>query len=303
MEIVKDKYIILAKGGHKGFTEPRQLTKINGERILDRTIRLLKENGIKDIIVTGNYTDIDAKVIDPEGNTYEYDTDKGYWLDAFKGIIGNYTYIWGDVYFTDEAIKTIVETKVKENTLFCTDEKVKGWNEPLAYKIVNKDKFEKSIETCKRMYDNGKAKRNPIIWEVYRIENGININKHILKDNVIMINDETTDIDSPRDIAKLKYKIGECKMVRVKATTLFTYSNFDKVKELIRANAQSNEKGTIYVGDIFLVDNNEAKYLTETAEWCKHNGALVEIIEVIPEEKKEPKKTPVKKATNKTTKK
>lgn len=151
------------------------------------------------------------------------------------------------------------------------------------------------------MYDNGKAKRNPIIWEVYRIENGIGINKHILKDNVIIINDETTDIDIPRDIAKLKYKIGECKMVRVKATTQFTYSNFDKVKELVRANAQSNEKGTIYVGDIFLVDNNEAKYLTETAEWCKANGALVEIIEVIPEEK--PKKVELKKETKKTTKK
>lgn len=290
------RYIILAKGQHKGFEQPRQLSVINGERLLDRTIRLLRENGIKDILVTGNYTDINAKVINLEENTYNYDTGTGYWLDAFKGIIGNYTYIWGDVYFTSEAIKTIVETKAKDNTLFCTDEKTKGWNEPLAYKVVNKDKFKEAIEICKRMYDNGKTNRNPIIWEVYRVENGININKHELKDNVIIINDETTDIDSPKDIDKLRYMIGG-NMVRVKAITPFSYSKFDEVKELIRANAQNNEKGYIYINDIFLVSNEQAKYLTETADWCKQYGPLVKVIEVMPEEK------PVKKAVKKETKK
>lgn len=290
MGIVKDRYIILAKGQHKGFEQPRQLSVINGERILDRTIRLLRENGIKDILVTGNYTDINAKVINLEGNTYNYDTGTGYWLDAFKGIIGNYTYIWGDVYFTDEAIKTIVETKVKDNTLFCTDEKTKGWNEPLAYKVVNKDKFKKSIEICKRMYDNGKTNRNPIIWEVYRVENGININKHELKDNVIIINDITCDIDFKEDIDKLRYMIGG-NMVRVKAKNIFSYSKFSEVKELVRANAEGNQEGTIQPGDTFLVSNEQAKYLTETADWCKANGPLVEIIEVIPDEVKKPRKT------------
>ena len=295
MGIVKDKYIILAKGEHKGFSEPRQLTRINGERILDRTIRLLRKNGIKDIVVTGNYTDINAEVIDPEGNTYEYDTDKGYWLDAFKGIIGNYTYIWGDVYFSEKAIETIVKTEVKANTLFCTGVELKGWNEPLAYKVVNKDRFEKSIEICKRMYDNGKARRNPIIWEVYRVENGININKHILKDNVIIINDETTDIDSPIDIAKLKYILEECKMVRVKANVdINPYSKYKEIKELVGAR---KEEGIIFKGDTFLVSKEEVERVN-SLEWCKTNGPMLEVIEVIPEKKKvEPKKE--KKTTKK----
>ena len=97
-------------------------------------------------------------------------------------------------------------------------------------------------------------------------------------------------------------------MVRVKAKINFSYSKFSEVKELVRANAEGNQEGTIQPGDMFLVSNEQAEYLTEKADWCKANGPLVDIIEVIPEEKKvekkaEPKKAPVKKAAKKTTKK
>ena len=46
------KYIILADSKNNSFDTPRQLTNINGEPLVARTIRLLKENGIKDIIIT-----------------------------------------------------------------------------------------------------------------------------------------------------------------------------------------------------------------------------------------------------------
>ena len=46
------KYIILAYSNNPGFEVPRQLTKINGERLVERTIRLLKENGVNDILIT-----------------------------------------------------------------------------------------------------------------------------------------------------------------------------------------------------------------------------------------------------------
>lgn len=306
------RYVILAKGGHEGFKEPRQLSKINGERLLDRTIRLLRENGVKDIIVTGNYTDIDAEVIDPEENTYNYQTDKGYWLDAFNGFLDKPTcFIWGDVYFSEEAIKTIVETK--GDMFFCSYQNkdkryIKKWDEPFSYKAENIKLFKKHIDRVKKLYDKGLCDRNPIIWEVYRSIKGIDINEHRLKDGVTIINDITCDIDAPKDIDRINFKLGVGEMVRVKAKMNFSYSKFSEVKELVRANAEGNEEGMIQPGDMFLVSNEQAKYLTETAEWVKANGSLVDIIEVIPEEKKEPKKAepkkaPVKKATKKTTKK
>ena len=36
----------MAGGEYKDFETPKQLTIINGERLVDRTIRLLKKNGI-----------------------------------------------------------------------------------------------------------------------------------------------------------------------------------------------------------------------------------------------------------------
>ena len=41
----------MAGGTYEKFKDmpPKHLTEINGEKIIERTIRLLKENGIKDI--------------------------------------------------------------------------------------------------------------------------------------------------------------------------------------------------------------------------------------------------------------
>lgn len=294
------RYVILAKGGHTDFT--RQLVQIGNERLLDRTIRLLKENDINDIIVIGEYTDIDAKVINPINNTYDYKNDKGYWLDAFNGFLDKPTcFIWGDVYFSENAIKTIVEGK--SDTFYCSYKNksknyIKRHDEPFAYKVSDIKRFKEHIDRCKEMYDNGLTYRNPIVWELYRSLNGIDINTHVLRDNAIIINDITCDIDNLQDVYKLRLIVGG-NMVRVKCRNVdFTYSNFDKLKELIRANAQISEQGHIYPGDTFLVTDEEAKYLTETAGWVIENHTpLVDIIEVIPEEKKEVKeevKKPVK---------
>ena len=46
------KYIIMCGGKYDLFTTPKQLTKINGEELVARTIRLLKENGIEDIAIS-----------------------------------------------------------------------------------------------------------------------------------------------------------------------------------------------------------------------------------------------------------
>ena len=43
------KYIIMCGGIYKKWETPRQMLPINGEPIVARTIRLLRENGIKDI--------------------------------------------------------------------------------------------------------------------------------------------------------------------------------------------------------------------------------------------------------------
>ena len=48
------KYIIMAGGSYEKFEIPKQLLKVNGEVIIERTIRLLRENGVKDIAISTN---------------------------------------------------------------------------------------------------------------------------------------------------------------------------------------------------------------------------------------------------------
>lgn len=294
-------YIILAKGQHEGFKFNRQLSVINNERLLDRTIRLLKENGVKDILVTGDYTDIDVPIYECQNNTYDYNTGKGYWLDAFPlEILDRPTcYILGDVYFSEEAIKTIVETETESTLFFCSyknthKDYIKPYDEPFAFKVVDTELFKEHIAKVKRLYDEGKTIRNPIIWELYRSINDIDVNKHIMTKNYVAINDITCDIDFPIDILKIGFNLGGKQMakVRLKAKEFFTINEtmFKQLKEIVRAFIENNEPNTIYKDDIFLCSNKIAGYLLNELDKEGNKGtnpanrALVEVIEVIPDE-------------------
>ena len=47
-------YIIMCGGTYKKWETPRQLTKVCGEPIVARTIRLLREQGVDDIAISSN---------------------------------------------------------------------------------------------------------------------------------------------------------------------------------------------------------------------------------------------------------
>ena len=203
-----EKYVILACSNDRTFDVPRQLVEINGEKIIERTIRLLRENGINDITITarGNYFDyLDVKIYKPT-STYDYINKIGYWLDAFPNDLleDKVCFIWGDVYFSSDAINKIVKTDCCENLFFCSHDNtskyyIKEYDEPFAYKIVDTNLFKKHIEIVKKLYNEGYTIRHPIVWEVYRSMNGIDVNKHLMTKNYVAINDITCDIDSYKD--------------------------------------------------------------------------------------------------------
>ena len=75
-------------------------------------------------------------------------------------------------------------------------------------------------------------------------------------------------------------------MVKVEAIIDFTYKNYDKIKEL--ESAGEREQGKIFAGDIFNVEDDEAKYLTGEN---KNKIVAVKVLEVIPEIKEKEKIT------------
>ena len=85
-------------------------------------------------------------------------------------------------------------------------------------------------------------------------------------------------------------------MVKVQAIIDFNYKNYNKIKDLQPAN--KIQEGKIFAGDIFNVEDDEAKYLTGEN---KNKIVAVKVLEIIPEikEKEKPKKRTTKKKEGK----
>ena len=212
------KYIIMCGGEYDEFETPKPLSVINGEMLVERTIRLLKENGIEDIAISSNNSIFDkyAPRID-HTNSYKVINKKiyGYWLDAYYLIDQPCVYLHGDVYYSENAIKQICNYKSDKN-IFIGNEVAKNpehknWGEPFGWIINKPDIFRKGIELTKYLQDIGKCERGfAISWELYRVLNGLDINKqYILDDTYLSINDETIDIDTPWQIEELNKKLKE----------------------------------------------------------------------------------------------
>ena len=75
-------------------------------------------------------------------------------------------------------------------------------------------------------------------------------------------------------------------MVKVQAIIDFNYKNYTKIKDLQPTNKK--QEGKIFAGDIFNVEDDEAKYLTGEN---KNKIVAVKVLEVIPEIKEEKKIT------------
>lgn len=199
------KYLILSGGKHEGFDIPRQLIKIKGESLIERTVRLLRENGVKteDIEIMTDSDYFDDLGIRVRKVTY----DNNLWISAFAFIYYNEPtcYIFGDVFFSPDAIKTIVETDTDDIEYFASappfDSRYpKRWAEPFAFKVVRKYHFARALQATERLWTQDKAfKREPIAWELWQVikKTPLNIIDYT---NYTVINDYTCDIDEPKDV-------------------------------------------------------------------------------------------------------
>lgn len=285
-----DKYIIMCGGNYSTYFEkPRQLSVVMGEVLVERTIRLLKENGIKDISISTNYRDFDYLGVPILEHDNSYRTEgkevKGYWCDAFYPIDEPVCYIFGDVYFSEEAIKKIVETDTDDIEFFGSmppfaDNYPKNHVEPFALKVVNTEHLKTAIEITKKYEDEGKFWRKPLVWELWTVIKGVPLQKgpDDFIYNYVAINDYSSDIDRVWDIKKLEEKIGGKDMVRLEVIEEFTLQDFGKLKDIKRKG--KDIEGRLFIGDTFVCDKAMQDYLLGNNAL---NKAVAKVVEVIPE--------------------
>ena len=210
------RYIIMCGGTYDKWHTPKHLAMIHGEPLVARTIRLLKENGIKskDIAISSNNPVFQqfgvTRVV--HKNPYHLPNDgthaKTPWLDAFYKTDKPVCYLFGDVVFSPEAIKKIVETETDSIEFFASappfaPNYCKKWAEPFAYKVVDTELFFKKIEETKEWEKKGVFYRQPVSWELWQVIKGTKLGR-VVYNNYTVINDYTCDIDEPADIRKFE---------------------------------------------------------------------------------------------------
>ena len=205
------KYIIMADGKSDRWqnynSTPKHLIEINGEPILKRTVRLLKENGIENIIITSHDKRYNfAKRYEPQNNEYE--------IDRFYSCLpiweSEMVFLYGDVFYSEECIRKIINDTSKETTYFgrLTLGK-KKYPEIFAIKVMNNKQFEEICKTIRESIIDGSLERG-IGWETYKLYCGKDLymsNDDLTRwvteteqPNFININDETDDFDYPEDL-------------------------------------------------------------------------------------------------------
>ena len=166
------RVIIMADGQGKRWGNytgvPKHLALVNGETILNRTVRLLKENGVNDIYITSHDKryNIEGTIrYEPKNNVYEIDR-----FCACYPIWEEETmFLYGDVYYTEEAIQTIVNEDKGDFTYFGRfgASKVKCHGEIFAIKVKDREKFNEACMYIRKGLEKGTIKRG-IGWETYK---------------------------------------------------------------------------------------------------------------------------------------
>ena len=203
------KYIIMCGGHYVKWQTPRQLTEVQGEPLVARTIRLLREAGVDDISISSdnpvfNQFGVPVLVHDDDYTARQYNDMDGYWCNAFYPTDVPTCYVFGDVAFSPAAIKTIVETDTDDIMLFGSKppfapEYPKPWIEPFAFKVHDTDHLKEACAEVKRLDKLGKFNRKPIAWELWNII--CKGDPNTIDQSYVAINDYTCDVDKEGEIS------------------------------------------------------------------------------------------------------
>ena len=204
------KYIIMC-GGKYGRT-PKQLLKVMGEPIIARTVRLLRAYGVKDIAISAqddrfwNYG-----IVIHHDNDYVYGKSKHNWLKAFYPTTEPVCYIFGDVYFSENAIRQIVQTETDSIQFFASappfaDNYFKPWAEPFAFKVQDPELFFRKVKECHEYDLAGKFHREAVSWELWQVIKGTELDV-IDYSNYHAINDYTCDIDNKEEAREFERRV------------------------------------------------------------------------------------------------
>jgi hypothetical protein len=208
------KAIIMAAGEQtrwgNSFGVPKHLIPVNHEPIVKRTIRLLRDQSVVDISLVGPDSDLyriqGSKLHVPKKTPAYADADKFLSSQELWNTTGRTITLFGDVYFTEQAIRVIVND---------TDTNWKVYGRPTPSNITGKkcaeifahsfypadiDRHRQMLFYIIELYNQGKI-NDCRGWEHYRAMHGARgaeVDKHEIYGNFTVIDDWTEDFDKAK---------------------------------------------------------------------------------------------------------
>lgn len=208
------KYFILANGEGKRWGNhlgiPKQLIEIDGETILHRMIRLLKQEGVEatDIFICGDL---------PDENAYTLPTKSKTKREVFEEIAKlakePFTILYGDCYYTEDCIHEIVNRPICEFDEFFTTKPNPytgcPWGEGYAHRCVKWKWWRDSMHKLNSELDLGHIKLDTerdwfIHWWLLGARDKEELERPVIQDYDLRHDvewlDETDDFDYPEDL-------------------------------------------------------------------------------------------------------
>lgn len=174
---------------------PKHLIKIDGEILLERTVRQLnnQDKNAKVIITSHDkrYEFKGATRYEPLNNVLE--------IDRFTEelIEDNICFLYGDTYYTDETINNIINSKVDDILFFGNQKSI------VAIKVKDSKLFKKHISNVKNLFLENKI-QNCKGWQVYQSFQNLEFDKKQIKDKFVIVDDETIDYNTPKEYENRK---------------------------------------------------------------------------------------------------
>lgn len=188
------KYIIMADGAETRWKRHLGIHKweinINGETLIERTSRLLRERDplAEIIITTHEKIEVeDVKIHVPQNNCFE--------IDRFTEelVKPGVCFLYGDVYYTEQAINIIVSEIVETISFLGNEKKI------FAVKVEDDELFKRHLRKVREAYINDEIEEC-IGWELYHSIQGMPLESREIGSGFVRIEDETRDFNYPEDL-------------------------------------------------------------------------------------------------------
>lgn len=193
------RFVIMADGkgkrwnGHLGV--PKHLVEIEGEQLIKRTVGLLRSAQLPDkegreIIVTSHderYEFEGCRRHEPVNNVLE--------IDRFTEelITDNMCFLYGDTYYTEDALKKIIEADTADALFFGNQKSI------VAIKIWDSGLFKEHKHRVRELFLKGELGECKG-WQMYQVFTGQDLSMPpVIGEKFVILDDRITDINSPDD--------------------------------------------------------------------------------------------------------